>query len=200
MNYILLCLLWVTWCFLHSFFSATKTTVWFRSRLENKFIYYRICYNIISLITVLPLLYWQGNIAGPVVIPLSPLMKIMKFITAISAIIIISGSFLSFDSGEFLGIRQITNKKEGQKALISRNGFYGAVRHPMYLAGVIFFLALMTDAMLSQFLGYLILAIYMMIGTLLEDRRLARELGEPYKTYQKEVPMLLPKFHINFTL
>jgi len=34
----------------------------------------------------------------------------------------------------------------------------------------------------------------MIIGTIREDRRLANELGEEYKNYQKEVPMFLPRF------
>lgn len=186
------------WCFLHSFFTATKTTSWFRSRLKKRFIYYRICYNLFSLFTVIPLLYWQGNISGPVVIPLSQLLKVVKLVTVISAVIIMAGSFLSFNAWEFLGIKQISNKIEGRETVIFRHGFYAIVRHPMYLAGIIFFLALMTDAMLSQFLGYLILTLYMIIGTIREDRRLAEELGNNYKKYQKEVPILLPKFHIYF--
>lgn len=105
-----------------------------------------------------------------------------------------SGSFFSFDAGEFLGIKQITDKREAKGIIISRHGIYGIVRHPMYLAGIILFLALMTDAMLPQFLGYLILAFYMIIGTIREDRRLAYELGDAYKKYQKDVPMLLPRF------
>ncbi|MBI4825190.1 MAG: isoprenylcysteine carboxylmethyltransferase family protein [Nitrospirae bacterium] len=194
MKYLLLSVLWITWCFLHSFFTATKTAAWFRFRLEKRFIYYRICYNLFSLFTVIPLLYWQGNIPGPVIIPLSPLLRAVKFVTIISAIIIMSGSFFSFDAGEFLGIKQLTDKKEAKGIVISRHGFYSIVRHPMYLAGVIFFLALMTDAVLAQFIGYFILAFYMIIGTIHEDRRLADELGDAYKEYQKEVPMLLPRF------
>lgn len=197
MVYILLCILWITWCFLHSFFTNTKTSSWFRERLGTKFVYYRICYNLFSLITVLPLLYWQGIIPGPVVIPLSPFLKIIKSIAVLSAIIIVAGSFFSFDTREFLGIKQIITKKKEreEKPVISKHGFYGVVRHPMYLGGIVFFAALMTDATLAQFLGYFILAVYMIIGTIREDRRLAEELGDIYKNYQKEVPILLPKIH-----
>ena len=62
----------------------------------------------------------------------------------------------------------------------------------MYLGGIIYLAASLTDSPLPQFLGYLILAVYMIIGTVREDRRLARELGNVYRNYQKEVPMILP--------
>jgi protein-S-isoprenylcysteine O-methyltransferase Ste14 len=195
MKYLLLCALWILWCFLHSFFTSTGTTTWFKEKLRKKFIYYRICYNLFSLVTVIPLLYWQGNISGPVIIPLSPILKIIKFFAIVSSIIIMAGSFFSFDIGEFLGIRQLKKgvDRSGKSIVISMHGFYGVVRHPMYFAGVIFFVALMTDSQLAQFLCYLILAVYMVIGSIREDRRLARELGDVYRAYQKKVPIFLPK-------
>jgi protein-S-isoprenylcysteine O-methyltransferase Ste14 len=194
MKYILLCILWITWCFLHSFFTSTGTTGWFRERLGRKFVYYRICYNLFSLITVIPLLYWQGTIPGPVIIPLSPLLKVIKLAAVVFAMVIIAGSFFSFDAGELLGVRQLRNNEEVKRPPeISRHGFYGIVRHPMYFGGFLFFIALMTDASLAQFLGYLILAVYMGIGTIREDRRLSEELGDIYKDYQKKVPIFFPK-------
>jgi protein-S-isoprenylcysteine O-methyltransferase Ste14 len=106
------------------------------------------------------------------------------------SVIVIAGSFVSFDIWEFFGIRQTQKKEKGQ--VIQKHGFYGIVRHPMYLGAFVYFTASMTHAPLPQFLGYLILAIYVIIGTFREDRRLLRELGDVYREYQKEVPMILP--------
>lgn len=193
-NY-LLCALWTLWCFLHSFLVTTRTTAWFRNQLGGKYIFYRIFYNLFSLITALPLFYWQRTIPGPTVVPLPPYLIILKYIALISSVIIIAGAFLSFDILKFIGIRQRASgdqqKEEGP--VIKKHGLYGIVRHPMYLGGIIFFTASMTHAPLPQFLGYLILAIYMIIGTVREDRRLLRELGNVYGNYQKEVPMIIPR-------
>ncbi|MEK6528124.1 MAG: isoprenylcysteine carboxylmethyltransferase family protein [Nitrospirota bacterium] len=194
MKYILLCALWVLWCFLHSFFTSTKTTAWFKNFMGDKFAFYRIFYNVFSLITVLLLFYWQMKISGPVVIKLSPVLLIVKYTALILSAILVAGSFLSFNVKKFSGIGQIASRHQKTvKPVISKHGFYGVVRHPMYLGGVIFFTALMTGAPLARFLGYLILGVYMIIGTIREDRRLANELGEGYRNYQKEVPMFLPK-------
>jgi protein-S-isoprenylcysteine O-methyltransferase Ste14 len=174
---------------------STKTTTWFKKRLGDKFAFYRISYNLFSLITVLPLLYWQHKIPGPVVIKFSPFLLFFKYLALISGTVLIVGAFFSFDIREFLGIRQISFRAQRTQSqpIISKHGFFGIVRHPMYLGGSVFFMALMTNAPLAQFLGYFILAVYMIIGTIREDRRLARELGDVYKNYQKEVPMFLPR-------
>jgi len=190
MKYFLLCTLWILWCFLHSFLITTRITIWFNNLLGGKFAYYRISYNLFSLITFLPLFYWQRTIPGPTVILLSPYLMIFKYIAMVFSVIVIAGSFVSFDIWEFFGIRQ-TQKKEKRK-VIQKHGFYRIVRHPMYLGAFVYFTASMTHVPLPQFLGYLILAIYVIIGTFREDRRLLRELGDIYREYQKEVPMILP--------
>jgi protein-S-isoprenylcysteine O-methyltransferase Ste14 len=38
----------------------------------------------------------------------------------------------------------------------------------------------------------LVLSVYIIIGTLLEEQKLIREIGEPYRAYRKKVPMLIP--------
>ncbi len=194
MIYFLLCTLWVIWCFLHSYLVATKTTTRFRKRLGESFAFYRLFYNLFSLITVLLLLYWQGTIPGPIVIHVSPSLMIFKYIAMVFGIIVIAGSFASFDVGEFIGAGQTgpRDHKDEKETLINKHGLYGIVRHPMYFGGITYFMASLIAAPLAQFLGYLILAIYMIIGTVREDRRLARELGDVYRNYQKEVPMILP--------
>jgi protein-S-isoprenylcysteine O-methyltransferase Ste14 len=38
----------------------------------------------------------------------------------------------------------------------------------------------------------IILTIYVIIGTILEEKKLILEFGDAYKKYQQEVPMLIP--------
>ena len=130
--------------------------------MGDKFALYRIFYNVFSLITVLPLFYWQMNIPGPVIIKLSPLLLLFKYIVLVLSAVIIAGAFFTFNIFEFIGIRQIRGRKQKTEktSVIFKHGFYGVVRHPMYLGGAIFFTALMTEATLARFLGYLILAVY----------------------------------------
>jgi len=194
MIYFVLPVFWILWCFLHSYLISIRATKWFETRLGEKSSFYRLFYNLFSLITVLPLFYWQHTIPGPIVVPLSPYLLIFKNIVLIFSVIIVAGSFFSFDIWGFFGIRPAIfgDQQKDEKPVIKKHGFYGIVRHPMYLGGIIYFTASMTNAPLAQFFGYFILAVYMIIGTFREDRRLAKELGDVYRNYQNEVPMLLP--------
>jgi protein-S-isoprenylcysteine O-methyltransferase Ste14 len=142
------------------------------------------------------------KIAGPVVIKLSSVLLLFKYTVLILSAVIIAGAFFSFNVFEFIGIRKICCRRQNtehrtqtpdKSPMIFKRGVYGIVRHPMYFGSFLFFTALMMHAPLAQFLGYGILAVYMVIGTIREDRRLANELGGEYRNYQKEVPMFLPK-------
>jgi protein-S-isoprenylcysteine O-methyltransferase Ste14 len=194
MKYFLLCALWFLWSFLHSWLVATRTSAWFKRRLGKKRDFYRLFYNLFAMITVLPLLYWQHTLRGPIVIPLRPDLMILKYAAFVFSIMVIAGAFFTFDVREFAGIRKrgAGDQQREKEPVIRKHGLYGIVRHPMYLGGITFFAASMLRAPLPQFLGYSVLVLYMIIGTVREDRRLARELGKIYRDYQKEVPMIIP--------
>jgi methanethiol S-methyltransferase len=69
---------------------------------------------------------------------------------------------------------------------------YRLVRHPLMLGLVIAFWA--TPTMTA---GHLLFSIammgYILIGTQLEEHDLVAALGDPYRDYRREVPMLLPR-------
>lgn len=194
MNYILLILLWIIWCSLHSLLVATGTTTFFKRHLGSMAAYYRILYNLFAIATMIPMLRWQRELGGPVVIELYGYMPEVRSILKTFGAVLMAGAFLSFDVLELLGIRQVLERKRGRKTpVISKRGLYGFVRHPMYLGAIIYLASAAVNVPLGQFLGYSLLAVYVVIGAFNEDRRLARELGEIYRSYQKEVPILLPR-------
>ena len=73
---------------------------------------------------------------------------------------------------------------------IKQKGLLGVVRHPMYLA-LIIYLWMQTFRVVDIIVN-IILTIYVIIGTILEEKKLILEFGEAYKQYQKKVPMLIP--------
>jgi protein-S-isoprenylcysteine O-methyltransferase Ste14 len=60
----------------------------------------------------------------------------------------------------------------------------------MYLALIIFLWSTIFTAM--DFFINVLLTVYVIIGTYLEEKKLVREFGNAYVKYQHEVPMLLP--------
>ena len=60
----------------------------------------------------------------------------------------------------------------------------------MYLALIIYLLC--QNFRLVDIVTNIILIIYVVIGTKLEEKKLVLEFGDAYVKYQKEVPMLIP--------
>lgn len=102
--------------------------------------------------------------------------------------------FFDYDSLSFFGIRQILNfgkeKKINPSEDLKKNGLLGIVRHPMYFALII---ALWSSTFtLANIIINIILTAYVIMGTILEERKLILEFGDAYVKYQQEVPMLNP--------
>ena len=71
-------------------------------------------------------------------------------------------------------------------------GPYRWVRHPLYLFMIVLFWSrpiLTTDRLLFNILW----TIWVIIGTILEERDLAEDFGDTYRAYQANVPMLFPR-------
>ena len=71
---------------------------------------------------------------------------------------------------------------------------YSYVRHPMYLAVILFFVALIfaTLSLLSLALGILIFFFYNFIAAH-EEKLLEEKLGQDYREYKNKVPRWLPR-------
>jgi len=102
--------------------------------------------------------------------------------------------FFNYDSLSFFGIRQILNYKKvitiNPAESIKKNGLLGVIRHPMYFALIIYLWS--QTFKLMDILLNIVLTIYVIAGTKLEERKLVLEFGDAYKKYQHEVPMLVP--------
>jgi len=78
---------------------------------------------------------------------------------------------------------------------VVRDGIYGKIRHPAYLANLLFVLAL--QLILGSYSSMLLLAFFMFPLVLtkiyFEERALKSELEEAYESYTREVPMFVPR-------
>jgi protein-S-isoprenylcysteine O-methyltransferase Ste14 len=68
---------------------------------------------------------------------------------------------------------------------------YRWVRHPLYTAGllIIWLFPIMTCNLLALNIG---MTLYILLGAVLEERKLEREFGEAYAQYKSRTPMLIP--------
>ena len=97
----------------------------------------------------------------------------------------------SFDG---FGIRPIKLKLRGKvlrQVPLAIRGPYKWVRHPLY-AFVLVMLWSFPDLTADRLLLNVTWTIWIFIGSVLEERDLVATFGDPYREYQRQVPMLLP--------
>jgi protein-S-isoprenylcysteine O-methyltransferase Ste14 len=196
MDYLLLIVLWCFWCVLHSGMIALRITGYLKVRLGDGYRYYRLVFNGVSIVTLIPLLIYGSRIDAPVLYEWQgPLMWLKYVLLAVAIGLFVLGA-LKYDMLSFAGIRQLRSGNRhavmSETGAIDTTGILGLTRHPWYL-GAIFFV--WSDEYLitaSSLIVNVILTIYIVSGTILEERKLVAELGDAYRDYQKRVPMLFP--------
>lgn len=200
-NYLTLGLLWILYCTVHSALISIRVTGLCKRLLGTRYRFYRLFYNAFSFITLIwLLLYSHGpRFQGPLLLTWSGNWPIVQYALILLAIVLAISGARHYDMSQFLGLQQIRSHRiQGSLAKngnLDTTGILGVTRHPWYLA---VFILLWTG---SQNAGSIvintILSIYLVIGTLLEERKLVLEFGERYRDYQDKVSMLIPLKWLN---
>ncbi len=191
---VVLALLWIAWCFLHSFLISSTFSARMKKLLGKKNAYYRLAYSIFSLVSLFPVLYFQFSLDEQVVFAWPWPWKALKFSMYLAAFFLFYGGFRVYDLQYMIGIRQIREFKNGIKrpaADFTTEGILGYVRHPWYSGAILLVWAFgaITDVSL---VSKTILTTYIIIGTVLEEKKLVEEIGPAYREYRRKVPMLIP--------
>ena len=195
MRYLLIALLWIGYCWLHSYLISIRFTNCMTRLLKNYYAFYRFAYVMISIILLVPLIKFTAQLNDPVIVTYGfPLTVVRYVLISGSLIMFFWAFFLNYDSLSFWGIRQILDfgktKETVPSEKIKKNGLLGIVRHPMYFALIVFLWC--QTFRVSDIVVNTILTLYVLIGTRLEENKLVMEFGDSYIKYQHEVPMLIP--------
>lgn len=195
MKYLILSSIWAGYCFLHSFLISIRFTNLLTRVLKNYYAFYRLFYILISLVLLIWIIHIPTQLDNEIIITnIPPWSIIRQILTWGSLLMFFWAFFFNYDSLSFFGIRQILNfgkvKQTNRSEEIKKSGLLALTRHPMYLALIIFLLC--QTVTMADIVVNAILIIYVIIGTLLEEKKLVLEFGDAYRKYQQEVPMLIP--------
>lgn len=155
----------------------------------------RSTYVLMSSVT-LALLFWQWQ-PLPTVVWAASTAWVQVPIWAIYALgwilVLVSARLIS--SGHLFGLQQVREHATGQSLSspeFQTPSLYQYVRHPLMLGFLMAFWATpyLTVGRLVFALG---LTIYILVGLRLEERDLVGTFGDPYRAYQSQVPMLVPR-------
>ncbi len=191
MNSILLIGAVFVWGMVHSLLASRKVKSWFNRSLGlSSLRFYRLAYNLFSLVSFLPILGWMAVFPGRDVYSVPAPWAYEMVAVQLLAIVLLMAGVLQTDTLAFVGLRQLFERKPQPSRLVV-NGLYRFVRHPLYTAGLLF--VWMTARMtVSELIGAVALTVYILLGAYFEERKRALEYGRAYLEYRSMTPMLIP--------
>jgi protein-S-isoprenylcysteine O-methyltransferase Ste14 len=194
MKMVMLAVLWIFWCALHSGMISVMATGYLKRCLGTRFRIYRLVFNLVALVTVIPVMVYQQQLRGPILFRWEGFLTLFQVILLISAILLFLAGARHYDLLQFSGLRQIKtgsfHNALSETGELDTNGILDITRHPWYLGGILIIWT--RDIDISALVTNIILTLYFIVGTVLEERKLLLEYGDDYRRYQKEVSMLIP--------
>ena len=182
------------WCVLHSAMISLSVTEFLKKRLDSKFRFYRLFFNLVAVLTLIPVVLFASSIRTQTIFHWNGYMRIGQVLLIVIAIVLFLLGGRHYDAGQFLGIKQIKrgtrNRAISDSGELETAGVLGITRHPWYLAAILIIWARPLDT--SVIVINAILTSYLIIGSYLEEKKLIREFGEKYLAYRKRVSMLIP--------
>lgn len=187
-----LCLLFFTQ---HSLMARKPFRQWLARFLHMQ--YSGAFYAVASGIAVLSLVVFWQETAYTLVSPQGPIRLILRaiFVLAIAGVawtIWALGLFVNFRLEPMV---DDLRDKQSESRLVTDRGPYRWIRHPLYLASLLMIWS-NPNLTLDRLLFNLLFTIWVVLAILLEERGLVTAYGESYRTYQRNVPLLIP-FRIN---
>lgn len=188
---LILGLLWCGWCGLHSLLITATVRRWMEQRGGLWLGLYRLVYVGVSLVTLLPLLWYTASLPQQP-LPLPPLW--LRGPLLFYALVMFAGGLRVYDLQAFLGLSQWRCYRLGEAdelPVLNTNGLLRFVRHPWYAGGIALLWGVpnLTNVTLVT---RLILSAYLVIGARLEERKMRELLGTPYLDYCRRTPMFFP--------
>ena len=180
---------------LHSLLASLAAKRWVRQHLgERVYRWYRLAYNIVFTLLLLPLLALYPALPDRVLYVIRPPWRYLTSLGQVFGLLLAADATLRTDLWAFLGLRP---EKPAENAHLVVRGAYRWVRHPMY-SGSLLFIWLMPAMTVNTALFYAALTFYIIVGAYFEERKLLTEYGEAYRVYRQQVPMLIPRWPRNF--
>lgn len=107
MKYFIVMLLWIGYGILHSFLISIRFSNWANRILGRYFAFYRIAYNVVSLVLLIILFIYTKKVDSTYVIEFIPPWTMLQYGLLLISAALILWAFFSYDSLEFIGLRQI---------------------------------------------------------------------------------------------
>ena len=184
---------WCAYFAIHSLLASLWLKRWIANRKPAWLRSYRIGYNVFAAtLLILPLWLTFGLDSDP----LWQWRGVSAWLAnglAVAALIGFAWSMRYYDSAEFLGVRQWQRgdqRVEDQERL-HISPLHRFVRHPWYSLGLV--LIWTRDMNVAFLVTAVVITLYLVVGSRLEERKLIVYHGDVYRDYRRRVPALAPR-------
>jgi protein-S-isoprenylcysteine O-methyltransferase Ste14 len=190
-NHIILALVWIIYCVLHSFLAGEWLKSRLRTRMKN-FKWYRLWYSIFAFVFLVVLLYFQVNMATVTLFGSRGIVFILGLVLCVSGLVLMLACIYKYFMN-LSGLRSLII--ENFSAELEITGVHRYVRHPLYLGTFIFTWGLLLlFPVASLLIADTIITAYTLIAIEFEEKKLVAEFGDSYTRYKAAVPKLIPSF------
>lgn len=183
-------LAWLGYFAVHSLLASHRCKHWVNQHFPGLQPRYRLLYNLLATLLLIWPLWLLYQYSGPLLWRWSGIWAWFANGLATLALLGFVLSSRAYDTLDFLGLRQWRTGRQ-EPARFSLSLWHRFVRHPWYSFGL---LILWTrDMNTALLLSALCITLYLWVGSRLEERKLAHELGDIYLRYCERVPGLIPR-------
>ncbi|MEZ4667516.1 MAG: NnrU family protein [Anaerolineae bacterium] len=158
--------------------------------------FYRIGYNFVAFVTLLPAIALVMLQPGNVVWKVEGTAQLVLVAIQGAGVIGVIVSLMQIDVWRFAGLKQLMAYINYEDLplpdeALQTGGLYRLVRHPLYLFSLMVIWPI--SSMGESWLAFNIVStIYFALGSILEERKLTHSYGDIYRQYQQEVSWLIP--------
>lgn len=181
---------------IHSALASLRMKAWVQRVFDGRGArYYRLFYNLLAIITLLPVLALPGLLPDQTLYTIPSPYTWLALAVQGAALLVLALGVLQTGVWHFLGVQQVIAGEDAEEPAFVRTGLYRWMRHPLYSAALLFIWLVpqMTRNLFALNLG---LTVYLIIGAMLEEIKLEHEFGERYRRYRIETPMFIPRLSL----
>ncbi len=183
---------WLAYFFIHSLLASLKVKYLVARKWPGFMPWYRLFFNMVATVLLVIPLWLTWRLGGETVFAWKGAWWWLGNGLALAAVAGFLYSLKHYDGSEFLGLRQL---RERERRVEDQERFrvsplHRHVRHPWYFLGII--LIWTRDMTAPMLLSSVMMTLYFIIGSLLEERKLLAYHGEAYAEYRRRVPGLFP--------
>lgn len=188
-NLLLLSFFWLGYFIVHSALASRRVKHWFALCYPQRMPFYRLGFNVLALLTLLPL-FWLFD--SPALWAWRGIGAWLSDGLALAALIGFAATLNDYDGQVFIGLRQLkerTRRAEDPERF-QLSPLHRYVRHPWYFLSLV--LIWTRDMNAAMLLSCVMMTVYFIVGSRLEEKKLVAAYGNCYRCYMERVPGLLP--------